>query len=205
MSKKNIIIGAIIAAVVILIIWIASGYNGMVTQEQNVDTAWGNVESQYQRRKDLIPNLERTVKAYTKHEGETYLAVTKARSAAMNAQDDAMQAGAQGAPTDPQQMQRYMDAQDNARKALDIYVNAVKEAYPDLKSSQNFADFQAQLEGTENRIQVAREAYNETVKNYNITVRKFPNVLISGMFGFQKRTMFQAEAGAQRAPEVFEE
>ena len=102
-------------------------------------------------------------------------------------------------------MQRYMDAQENARKALDIYVNAVKEAYPDLKSSQNFADFQAQLEGTENRIQVARETYNAAVKDYNIKVRSFPAVLISGMMGFQKKSMFQAEAGAQRAPKVFEE
>lgn len=177
----------------------------MVTQEQNVDTAWGNVESQYQRRKDLIPNLERTVKAYTKHEGETYVAVTKARSGAMEAMEDAQAASAGQVPSDEQQMQRYVDAQENARKALDIYVNAVKEAYPDLKSSQNFADFQVQLEGTENRIQNARQEYNKAVREYNITVRKFPNVLISGMMGFQKRAMFQAEAGAQQAPQVFEE
>ena len=205
MKKSYIIIGAIVAVVLILVVCVASSYNGMLIQEQEVDTAWGNVESQYQRRKDLIPNLERTVKAYTKHEGETYIAVTKARSAALTAQEDAAAAGQQGAPADDQQMQRYMDAQDNARRALDIYVNAVKEAYPDLKSSQNFADFQAQLEGTENRIQVAREAYNSKVKDYNIAVRRFPGVLISGMMGFQKRSMFQAEAGAQRAPQVFEE
>jgi len=177
----------------------------MVTKEQGVDTAWGNVESQYQRRKDLIPNLERTVKAYTKHEGDTYIAVTKARAAAITAQEDASAVSQGQAPVDEQQMKRYMDAQDNARRALDIYVNAVKEAYPDLKSSQNFSDFQAQLEGTENRIQVAREAYNNAVKDYNITVRKFPNVLISGMMGFTKKSMFQAEAGAARAPQVFEE
>ena len=205
MTKKRIILFAILGVILILIIWIASGYNGMLSQEQTVDNAWGNVESQYQRRKDLIPNLERTVKAYAKHEGDTYLNVTKARTAAMNAQADAETVSQGQAPVDEQQMQRYMDAQDNARKALDIYVNAVKEAYPDLKSSKNFSDFQAQLEGTENRIQVAREAYNAAVKDYNISVRKFPNVIISGMMGFQKKSMFQAEAGAQRAPQVFEE
>ncbi len=205
MNKKRIILFAILGVILILIIWIASGYNGMLSQEQTVDNAWGNVESQYQRRKDLIPNLERTVKAYAKHEGDTYLNVTKARTAAMNAQADAETVSQGQAPVDEQQMQRYMDAQDNARKALDIYVNAVKEAYPDLKSSKNFSDFQAQLEGAENRIQVAREAYNAAVKDYNISVRKFPNVIISGMMGFQKKSMFQAEAGAQRAPQVFEE
>ena len=181
MKKSTIILSVIGGLLLLLIIWIASGYNGMLKQEQNVDTAWGNVESQYQRRKDLIPNLENTVKAYTRHEGETYLAVTKARSAAMLAQEDAQGVSQGQAPADPAQMQRYIDAQDNARKALDIYVNAVKEAYPDLKSSQNFADFQAQLEGTENRIQIAREAYNTAVKDYNIKVRSFPNVIISGI------------------------
>lgn len=205
MNRKRIILFSFLGVILILIIWIASGYNGMLSQEQTVDNAWGNVESQYQRRKDLIPNLERTVKAYAKHEGDTYLNVTKARAAAMNAQADADQVSQGQAPTDEQQMQRYMDAQDNARKALDIYVNAVKEAYPDLKSSKNFSDFQVQLEGTENRIQVAREAYNAAVKDYNISVRRFPNVIISGMMGFQKKSMFQAEAGAQRAPQVFEE
>lgn len=205
MNRKRIILFSILGVILILIIWIASGYNGMLSQEQTVDNAWGNVESQYQRRKDLIPNLERTVKAYAKHEGDTYLNVTKSRAAAMNAQADADQVSQGQAPTDEQQMQRYMDAQDNARKALDIYVNAVKEAYPDLKSSKNFSDFQVQLEGTENRIQVAREAYNAAVKDYNISVRRFPNVIISGMMGFQKKSMFQAEAGAQRAPQVFEE
>jgi len=204
MKKRYITIG-IVVIIAVLLIWIVSGYNGMLTKEQNVDTAWSNVESQYQRRKDLIPNLERTVKAYTKHEGDTYIAVTKARSAAMTAQDDAAAISQGEAPTDEQQMRRYIDAQENARHALDIYVNAVKEAYPDLKSSQNFSDFQAQLEGTENRIQLAREAYNNTVREYNISVRSFPNVLISGMMGFTKKTMFQAEAGAQRAPQVFEE
>lgn len=205
MKKTYIILGAIAGVILLMIVWIAGSYNGMLTQEQSVDNAWSNVESQYQRRKDLIPNLERTVKAYTKYEGDTYLAVTKARSAAMTAQEDAAAVTHEGAPTDEQQMQRFMDAQDNARRALDIYVNAVKEAYPDLKSSQNFADFQAQLEGTENRIQIAREEYNAAVKEYNIKVRKFPNVLISGMLGFGKRSMFQAEAGARRAPQVFEE
>lgn len=190
--------------VIILIIWIAIGYNGMLSKEMEVDNAWGNVESQYQRRKDLIPNLEKTVKSYAKYEGETYLKVTKARTAAEEAQNIA-DATSTTVPGDEMELQRYVDAQDNAKKALDIYVNAVREAYPELQASKNYLEFQAQLEGTENRIQTARQEYNEKVKIYNTSVRSFPNVIVSGMLGFDKKSMFKADAGAQNAPSVFDD
>lgn len=205
MKKPAIIGGALFLLVVIIIIWIVSSYNGILTKEQSVDHAWGNVESQYQRRKDLIPNLERSVKAYTKHEGETYIAVTKARSQAADRFAEADEAATGMAPDSQASLNRYSDAQANAARALDVYVNAVKEAYPDLQSSENFRMFQTQLEGTENRIQNAREEYNTQVKEYNVAVRRFPAVMISGIMGFGKRPMFQAEAGASRAPQVFEE
>ena len=198
--RTLIIIGAI---VLVLVIWLVSGYNGMLNTQVEVDTAWGNVESQYQRRKDLIPNLEKTVKAFAKHEGKTYTEVVKARSAAVRAQQNADQAAGGAIPADEQQMDRYMLAQDQAKKTLDIYVNAVREAYPELRSSQNFLDFQENLTGTENRIQVARVNYNDAVKVYNKKVRSFPNVLISGMFGFTPKSMFKADADAASAPSVF--
>lgn len=176
----------------------------MLSSELEVEKSWGNVESQYQRRKDLIPNLEKTVKAFARHEENTYTNVVKARTAAQRAQQ-AADMTAQAVPDDDMQMERYMQAQDQAKKALDIYVNAVTEAYPELRSSQNFLDFQENLTGTENRIQVARANYNEAVQTYNKKVRSFPNVLISGIFGFSKKSMFKADADAALAPQVFEE
>lgn len=196
-----IVIGAI---VLVLGIWLGVGYNSMLSSELEVEKSWGNVESQYQRRKDLIPNLEKTVKAFARHEENTYTEVVKARTAAQRAQQ-AADMTAQAVPDDDMQMERYMQAQDQAKKALDIYVNAVTEAYPELRSSQNFLDFQENLTGTENRIQVARANYNEAVQKYNKKVRSFPNVLISGIFGFSKKSMFKADADAALAPQVFEE
>ncbi len=196
-----IVIGVI---VLVLGIWLGVGYNSMLSSELEVEKSWGNVESQYQRRKDLIPNLEKTVKAFARHEENTYTEVVKARTAAQRAQQ-AADMTAQAVPDDDMQMERYMQAQDQAKKALDIYVNAVTEAYPELRSSQNFLDFQENLTGTENRIQVARANYNEAVQTYNKKVRSFPNVLISGIFGFSKKSMFKADADAALAPQVFEE
>ena len=196
-------IGAVVLVIVILVIWLASGYNGMYKEKQTVDEAWANVESQYQRRKDLIPNIENTVAAFAKHEETTLTSVIKARNNAEKAQAVA-DALPQGAPADNQEFDRYMNAQNEASRALNLYVNAVKEAYPQLTSQQNFMDLQSQLEGTENRIQVAREGYNAAVKKYNEKVRSFPNVLISGMFGFPEKAMFRADADAAVAPTVFE-
>lgn len=201
MNKKYIpwiVIGGVL---LILIIWIASGYNGMLTSEQEVDNKWGDVQSQYQRRKDLIPNLENTVKKYAQHEEQTLTKVTEARNSALQAQRLA-EALPQEMPADEQEMERYMQTQENATRALNVYVNAVTEAYPNLLSNQNFLDFQENLTGTENRIQVARANYNEAVKAYNVKVRSFPNVLISGMLGFQKKSMFRADADASVAPVV---
>lgn len=158
-----IVVGGI---VLILVIWLASGYNGMNSSSLEVDNSWANVQSQYQRRKDLIPNLEATVKKYAAHESETLTSVTEAR-AGVDKTQQAVNALPAEAPSDEMEMARYMQTQAEAAKALDIYVNAVKEAYPDLKANENFLDLQEQLEGTENRIQVARQNYNEAVKLYN--------------------------------------
>lgn len=195
------VVVAVVVVVVILIAWIASSYNGMMTKEENVNKAWGNVETLYQRRADLIPNIEATVKGYAKHESETLQNVTNARAVAKQA-EDAVNNAAVGATENEQSLQRYTQAQQQYKEALDIYVNAVREAYPELKANQNFLALQTELEGSENRIAVARQDYNEAVKDYNVTVRKFPAVLISGMLGFEKKPMFQSNPGAENAPKV---
>ena len=169
--KKYLPIAIIGGIVLILIIWLAAGYNGMNSASLEVDESWANVQSQYQRRKDLIPNLEATVKKYAEHESKTFTAVTEAR-AGVDKSQQAVNSLPKEIPSDEQQMVR---------------------------------DLQTQLEGTENRIQVARANYNETVKKYNKKVTSFPNVLISGMFGFQKHSSFQADADAATAPKVFDE
>lgn len=218
MSKKWIVIGIVAIVVIGIFGYCAIAYNGFVKQETNVDEKWGNVQTQYQRRKDLIPNFENTVKAYTEHESKTYMGVTEARSGitpqmetkiedakkkALKAQEIADGVDVDGVPSDEQAMDQYLNAQAQAQRAFNLYVNAVHEAYPDLKSSKNFEDFQTVLEGTENRIQTARADYNGAVKDYNVAVRKFPNVMVAGMMGFQKKPMFRADADAQYAPEVF--
>ena len=204
MKKSWIVIGAIVVVLVIIVGWCISTYNGMFTEETKVDESWANVESQYQRRKDLIPNLEKTVKAFAKHEEKTFVDVTKARTAAARAQQVA-DGLPKEVPADQQELDRYMAAQNEAKRTLDIYVNAVTEAYPELKSNQNFMDFQENLTGTENRIQVARTNYNEAVKNYNLKVGRFPGKMVAGLFGFQKKSMFRADADASLAPSVFDE
>lgn len=216
-SKTWVILGIIAGAIIAIVVWCTSAYNGFVTYETKVDETWGNVQTQYQRRKDLIPNFERTVKAYTDHEKGTLTNVTAMRSgtspdalaaieSAKKKAEKAQQAADAAGQTEPasdQDMDYYLNAQAQAQKAFNVYVNAVHEAYPDLKASENFRDFQATLEGTENRIQTARADYNKSVGEYNVKVRRFPNVIIAGMFGFQKKPMFRADADAQYAPEVF--
>lgn len=196
-----IIIGGII---VVLAVWIGATYNSMYKTELEVDQKWADLQSQYQRRKDLIPNLENTVKSYAKYEGETMTKVVEARNKAQAAQNQA-DALPQEAPQDEQAMAQYNRVQEEATKALNVYVNAVAEAYPDLKANQNYLNFQENLTGTENRIQVARANYNEAVRGYNKKVGMFPNVILSGMLGFQKKSMFQADMDAAQAPTVFEE
>ncbi|MDE6296744.1 MAG: LemA family protein [Muribaculaceae bacterium] len=172
-------------------------YNSLVEKQQNVDQAWAQVENQYQRRADLIPNLVNTVKGYAQHESSTLESVTKARAGLTEAYD-----AAKNTEATPENLEQYQQAQSKLKGALDIYVNAVKEAYPDLKANTNFMDLQTQLEGTENRISTERMRYTEAVKDYNTSIKKFPTNIYAGWFGFTEKPQFKAEAGAQKAPTV---
>ncbi len=179
-----------------------STYNSLVTDEENVDRAWGNVENQYQRRADLIPNLVATVKGYAEHESTTLEAVTDARAGLGSALQAVKNLNADSATYTPSAMQSFTEAQRQLQSALSVYVNAVHEAYPDLKANENFKSLQDELAGTENRISTERNRYNDAVQTYNVKVRRFPNSIFAGMFGFSKREMFAAEEGAQHAPKV---
>lgn len=191
MKKSTLIILAIVAVVVV---WAISGYNGLVSKEEGVNQAWANVESAYQRRSDLIPNLVNTVKGYAEHESETLQAVTNARAKATSLNIDP-------ATATPEQVAAYMEAQQGVGSALGRLI-AVSESYPELKANENFRDLQAQLEGTENRIKVERDRYNEAVKTFNVQIRRFPTNILASMFGFEKRSMFEAQEGAEVAPVV---
>lgn len=191
MKKSTIIIIAVIA---IIAIGAISAYNGLVKMDESVSTAWSNVENQYQRRSDLIPNLVNTVKGYATHEKETFQAVTEARSKATQMTINADE-------LTPEKMLEYQKAQSEVGAALSRLL-AITEAYPDLKANENFKELQAQLEGTENRISVERKNFNEVARSYNTAVRTFPKTIIASMFGFEKRPYFEAEEGASKAPEV---
>ena len=191
MKKSTIIILAVVA---IVAIWGITGYNGMVKADEAVSTAWSNVENQYQRRADLIPNLVNTVKGYAAHEKETLDAVISARTRATQVTVDA------GNLT-PEKLQEYQEAQGEIGTALGRLL-AITEAYPDLKANQNFLELQAQLEGTENRISVERRNFNDVAKSYNTSIRTFPKNILAGMFGFEKRPYFEAQEGSEKAPEV---
>ena len=191
MKKSTIILIAIIA---IAAIWGISAYNGLVKMDESVNTAWSNVENQYQRRADLIPNLVNTVKGYAAHEKETLEAVMAARSKATQMTIDADN-------LTPEKLQEYQKAQGEIGSALGRLL-AITENYPDLKANQNFMELQAQLEGTENRISVERRNFNEVARTYNTSIRTFPKSILAGMFGFDKRPYFEAEEGANKAPEV---
>ena len=191
MKKSTIIL---IAVVAIAAIWGISVYNGMVKMDESVNTAWSNVENQYQRRADLIPNLVNTVKGYAAHEKETLEAVMAARSKATQMTVDADN-------LTPEKLQEYQKAQGEIGAALGRLL-AITENYPDLKANQNFMELQAQLEGTENRISVERRNFNEVARTYNTSIRTFPKSILAGIFGFDKRPYFEAEEGANKAPEV---
>lgn len=192
MKKVTIII--IVAVVAIIAIWAVSGYNSLVGMDENVSNQWANVETQYQRRADLIPNLVNTVKGYAAHEKETLEVVIAARSQATQIKVD---------PTNltPEKLAEYQKAQGQLATALGKLL-AITENYPDLKANQNFLELQAQLEGTENRINVARKNFNDAAKAYNTTIRRFPKNILAGMFGFDKRAYFEAAEGAEQAPQV---
>lgn len=170
------------------------GYNSMVTKDEDVAGKWAQVETQYQRRSDLIPNLVNTVKGYADFEKETLTAVIEARSKATSMQVDPSK-------LDAETLANFQKAQGAVSSSLSRLLVSV-ERYPELKANENFRDLQVQLEGTENRIAVARKDFNDAVKEYNSYIRKFPNNLFSGMFGFEKKAYFEAEEGSDKAPEV---
>lgn len=194
MKKGTIVLLCVLGALLLLVVACVSTYNGLVSKEESVSEKWGAVESVYQRRADLIPNLVNTVKGYAAHEQTTLQEVTEARSRATSINIDP-------ATATPEQMEAWMKAQDELSSALGRLI-AISESYPDLKASQNFLALQSQLEGTENRISVERQNYNAAVKEYNVAVRRFPSNIIASMFGFEKKPMFEAQAGAEVAPVV---
>lgn len=190
MKKKGIWITLVI--VLIIVLWAFVAYNGMVNKQEAATTALADVQSTYQRRADLLPNLTRVVKAYAKHENSTFTEVAEARSKASQISLDA-------SSLTPEKLKQFDAAQGELSAALGKLM-MVSERYPDLKASENFKDLQIQLEGTENRINEARQKYNEAVQDYNISIRRMPNVLLSGMFGFDKMAKFEAASGADKAP-----
>ena len=192
--KKNKGLIITIVVIVLVALWGISSYNGLVGMDENVSNKWANVETQYQRRSDLIPNLVNTVKGYAKHESQTLEAVMAARSQATQVKIDPSNCT-------PQQLAAYQKAQGDVTTALGKLL-AITENYPDLKANQNFLELQSQLEGTENRINVARKDINDSAKKYNTSLRRFPRNIIASMFGFEKRNYFEAEAGAEKAPKV---
>ncbi len=194
MVKK--ILGAV-AAVIAMMNLTSCNYNSLVEKQQQVDQAWAQVENQYQRRADLIPNLVNTVKGYSEHESSTLEAVTNARAGLTKAYD-----AAQSVENPQENLEQYQQAQSALKGALDIYVNAVREAYPDLKANTNFMALQTELEGTENRISTERKRYTEAVMDYNTSIKKFPTNIYAGWFGFKEKQQFKADAGASKAPEV---
>lgn len=202
-QKTAIIIAAVVLGVLLLIVPTCSSYNGMVTKSEEADQAWGEVQNQYQRRFDLIPNLVSTVKGYAAHEQQTLQGVTNARvgvpsdSAMMAAYNEALAARS----TDPANA-RYAQAQQELQRQMSIYVNAVHEAYPDLKASKNFEDLQYELAGTENRVEKARHDYTKAVKEYNLKVKRFPGSIVASIFGMEPKDQFAAEERAQSAPKV---
>lgn len=193
--KKSLITIIVIAVVALgLFSWATGAYNSMVEMQEKATTSLANVQSAYQRRADLIPNLVETVKGYAAHEKETLEGVVNARAKATSIN---LEAG----ELTPEKLQQFQAAQGELSNALGRLI-AVGEAYPDLKANENFRELQVQLEGTENRINEARNKYNTAVQDYNVTIRRFPKNIFAGMFGFDKMTKFEAETGAEKAPEV---
>jgi len=198
MNRGLLVLGGLIAVVLIAVASLGGAYNRLVTLDQAVQSQWAQVESSYQRRADLIPNLVATVKGAANFEKSTYVAVAEAR-----AKVGQVQLGGGSVPNDPAAFAKVSAAQDGLSSALSRLL-AVSEAYPDLKASQNFADLQAQLEGTENRISVERMRFNEASQAFNTTRDSFPTVLVAGFFGnrFAEKSYFKAQPGSQNVPQV---
>lgn len=183
-----------IGVVAVVAIFFYATYNGFVNKEEGVNAAWSNVETQYQRRSDLIPNLVNTVKGYAAHESQTLSEVTEARARATSIN---LTAG----ELTPERLAQFQQAQADVRSALGRLI-AVAESYPDLKANQNFIELQSQLEGTENRIAVARKDFNDAARKYNVAVRRFPSNLVAALFGFDQKPYFEAAEGTETAPQV---
>jgi len=190
------VVGAVVALVgIVLFVWGMGTYNGLVQKQVEVDSAWSQVENQYQRRADLIPNLMETVKGVAEFEKSTYTAVAEARAKVSQI------VLSPEILDDPARFRQFQQAQGELSSALSRLLATV-ENYPQLKANQNFLEFQSQLEGAENRIAVERRRFNETVRDYNVAIRRFPAKLLAGLFGFTQKAFFEAEAGAERAPKV---
>ena len=194
MNKKTVTWIVILGVVAIAIIWGVGRYNAIITAEENVDTAWAQVENQYQRRADLIPNLVETVKGYAAHESATLEGVIAARAKATQVVIDPTHATAE-------QIATFQEAQGELSQALGKLL-ALSESYPDLKASENFKTLMSQLEGTENRITVARNNFNELARQFNTLIRRFPTNIIANMMNAEKRPYFEANEGAEIAPQV---
>ncbi|MDD2490860.1 MAG: LemA family protein [Bacteroidales bacterium] len=194
LSKGLITLLVVLGAVLLVFLWAKNAYNSMVTKEEGVTSAWAQVENVYQRRADLIPNLVATVKGYAAHEQETLEGVVNARAKATQTTID---------PTNLTEasMKQFQAAQGELGSALQRLM-VVVERYPDLKANQNFLELQAQLEGSENRITVERQKFNETARAYNTYIRQFPKNILSGMFGFERKAYFEAAEGADEVPKV---
>jgi LemA protein len=193
MKKPLIVIAAV---VVLLALFLGVSYNSMVSRSQAADSQWAQVQNVYQRRADLVPNLVATVAGAANFEKSTLTEITQARASVGQVNMPTAQA-----PTDPAQLAAFQKAQDGLTSALSRLL-VVSERYPDLKATTNFRDLQAQLEGTENRITVERQKFNDVVQSYNTTVKRFPGVMVAGMFGFSTKPYFTAQAGAETPPKV---
>jgi len=194
MKKNSIILIVVAGLLVIIFFWGKSNYNGLVASEESVNSQWANVESQYQRRADLIPNLVETVKGYATHESSTLEGVVAARAKATQVTVDPTKLTAE-------KLQEFQAAQGQLSSALGKLI-MIKESYPELKANQNFLELQAQLEGTENRITVERGRYNDIAKEYNTNMRTFPTNIFAKLFDFEKKPYFEAEKGSEKAPKV---
>ncbi|MGD9930629.1 MAG: LemA family protein [Mangrovibacterium sp.] len=194
MKKTWIILAIIVVVALVMYSSVKGTYNTMVTMDEGVSASWAQVENVYQRRADLIPNLVNTVKGYASHERETLEGVIEARSKATSVNINPEN-------LTPESLQQFQDAQSGLTSALSRLM-VVVEQYPDLKANQNFLDLQAQLEGTENRIAVERRKFNESAQSFNTFIRTFPKNIYANIFGFEKKSYFEAEQGAEKAPQV---
>lgn len=194
MKKGTIILIAVIGVIVLTLLSFKNTYNSLVVMRENTKAQWSNVENQYQRRADLIPNLVNTVKGYAEHESTTLTAVIEARSKATSVKVNFDELS-------PESLKQFSAAQGAVSTGLGRLL-AVSERYPDLKANQNFRDLQVQLEGTENRISVERRNFNEAAKSYNSNIMQFPRNLIASMFGFTSTPYFESVEGTEKAPEV---